>query len=190
SSNQGNYVKSKNQLPSGVYSHCISLIPVEGLETGDEYCQDIDASENEFLYLVFPADGDTIETRNPVLTWTHSEPFNILSNGDYFRIVVVEMEKGQSAEAAVTSNTPVFYKNHVNMHQVMYPFDSKDLEPGKHYGWQVQKLSRGVIINKTEAWEFILNKPELPQDVKYITAKRYPNSSFYQAFNDRIFFRF
>jgi len=190
-SNQGNYLKTKHQLPSGVFTYCVVLTPLEGLEEGDEYCQDIDAVDNEFLYLVYPADKDTVDTPNPVLSWAHSEPFSILSEGEFFRIVVVELnQKDQSAEAGVIANPPIFIKDFLQKHQVPYPFDAKKLEPGKRYGWQVQKISKGTVINKTEAWEFTLYKKEEIKEHMFTTLKRKLDGGFYHVYNEKIYFKF
>lgn len=190
SSNQAQYIKAQNKLPSGAFNYCVVVRPVAALEEGDDYCQEIDAVENEFLYLVFPADEDTIETKTPLLSWTHSEPFNILSQGEFFKMTVVELKDDQSAEAGVIANSPVFLKNYVNRHQVQYPFDAKNLEAGKRYGWQVQKISNGNVINKTEAWEFVIDEKVDPKDHMYVTLKRKLDGSYYRVQNDKIFFRF
>src|SRR5690606_23565983 len=86
-SSQGEYIRSKHQLSSGIFTHCIKLIPVAGVEEGDVYCQDIESAGNESLYLVYPGDKDTIVTTSPVLFWTHSEPFSALGEGEHFRLL-------------------------------------------------------------------------------------------------------
>ncbi len=189
-SNQASYVKTNHRLPSGAFSFCVVAIPISGLESGDDYCLDIDASDNEFLSLVFPNDGDTLDTDRPVLNWTHSESFNLLTEGEFFKLIVVEKEKDQSNEAAVTTNEPVFLKNYVTRHQVPYSLDAKKLEKGKTYAWQVQKISRGSIVNKTEAWEFIMRPEEEIKEHMFTTLKRKLDGTFYHVYNDKIYFRF
>jgi hypothetical protein len=186
---QAQYVNTTHTLPSGNFKYCVSVIALTDIN-GDDYCEDIVSDISSFLNLVYPYDKDTIETANPLLTWTHSEPFNILSTGDHFRMLVVELSADQSAEAGVIANNPVFLKDYVGSHQVLYPYDARQLEEGKRYGWQVQKLSNGTIIDKTEAWEFTLKKTIVAADNKYTTLKKKQDGSIYLASNEKIFFRY
>ncbi len=189
STGQAEYVRNTHILPSGNFKYCVSIISLpEG--DGDDYCEDLISDISSFLTLVYPNDKDTIETVNPVLTWSHSEPFNILSPGDHFKLVMVELNADQSAESGVTINIPVYYKDFLSMHQLFYPYDAKQLTEGKRYGWQVQKISNGTIIDKTEAWEFTLKNNILTPDNKYTTLKKKNDGSVYLAANDKIFFRF
>ncbi len=187
---QSKYVQTHHRLPSGLYTHCIVIEPLTGFEEGDELCNDIDASDMTFLSLVYPSDNDTIETNNPILTWTHSESFSLLNEGEHFKIIVVEMKDDQGAEEAVTTNQPVFTKSFLRSHQVQYPFDAKELEKGKNYAWQVQKLSRGTIVNKTEAWEFTLKPDPEVHEHMFTTLKTSLDASFYHVYNDKIYFRY
>ncbi len=187
---QGNFLKTHHRFSSGMYNHCIRVIPISGIEGGDEFCNAINAEEDAFLYLVHPAHKDTVFSERPLLSWTHSEPFNLLSEGEFFRMVVVKLEKNQDAQSAIVANKPAMLKNFVSSHQVPYPFDADELEPGEHYGWQVQKISNGTIINQTEAWEFVVPKDELPEDHLYVQLKSKPDGRFYSVRNDRIYFRY
>ena len=110
---QANYIKTFNQLPSGVFNYCITVIPIQNFEQGDEYCQTIDATEKEQLYLINPVDEDEIETPTPMLIWFHSEPFNLLNQGEFFRLLLVELNDNQSASSGITANVPYFIKNNL-----------------------------------------------------------------------------
>lgn len=189
SNSQAQYLKTNGRLSSGLYNVCIDLIPVSGIEDGDEYCQEINSSENEFLDLVFPANFDTIETKTPVLTWTHSEAFNLLAEGEFYKLTLVEKKKEQSAEAAVQSNIPLFVKSYLTSHQIPYAFDAKELEEGKTYAWYVQKMSNGIVINRTESWEFTLKNNITPKPHKYVELKSKLDGSFYSVVDDYIYFK-
>jgi len=186
---QAEYVRNTHILPSGNFKYCVSVVALPEGE-GDDLCEDIVSDISSFLTLVYPNDMDTLETVNPVLTWSHSEPFNILSPGDHFKIVVVELNNDQSAEAGIQVNLPVYFKDFVAAHQVPYPYDAKNLQEGRRYGWQVQKISNGTIIDKTEAWEFTIRKNILTPDNKYTTLKKKADGTVYYAANEKIFFRF
>lgn len=189
-SNQANYLKTHNKLPSGNYQYCARISVVNNSEDIDDYCQEIDATDQSFLYLVFPEDKEEIETKNPILMWMHSEPFNVLSQGEFFRMVVVELGGHQGPEAGIISNPPCYLKNYLSRHQAQYPFDAKALEPGKRYGWQVQKISNGTVVATTEAWEFTMAKEDEPIDHRYVSLKRKLDGGAYPIQNDRLFFRF
>jgi hypothetical protein len=145
---------------------------------------------SSYFYLLSPQDKDTVDSPNPMLVWGNTRPLSNLSPGEYFRIVVVALSKGQGSEAAVVVNTPQYFKNYLKETQVQYPYDAPALESGKHYGWQVQLLNNGVIVNKTEAWEFIVNAHTEPLDNKYARLRTTLDASAYLAVNNRIFFRF
>ncbi len=187
---QAKFIQTQHRLPSGNFNHCITVIPLSGFEDGDEYCNQLTTEEDEFLYLVNPIDKDTIDSKRPMLLWMHSEPFNLLATGEFFRITVVELKNDQSAQDGILSNSPVMIKNYLNRHEVQYPFDAKELEAGKRYGWQVQKISNSAIINQTEAWEFVLAEENTPSDHMYVKLQRKLDGGHYVAQNDRIYFRF
>jgi len=190
SSPQAKFIETQHRLPSGNYNHCIKVIPVAGVEEPDEYCNQINAEEDGFLYLVNPIDFDTIDTKRPLLLWMHSEPFNLLSQGEFFKMTLVALDDNQTAQEGITTNSPLLMKNYLTRHELMYPFDSEELEEGKRYGWQVQKISNGSVINQTESWEFVLAKKEDPIDHLYVQLKPKSEGKFYEVQNERIYFRF
>jgi len=185
SSAEATFIKTSHMLPSGKYHYCASI---SGVDVSDQLCQEMEAENSAFLFLVFPPDKEEIETKNPMLIWTHSEPFSMNNQTDYYRIIVTDLNKGQSAEAAVNTNIPVYMKNYLTSHQVQYPIDAKELQPGKEYAWQVQKISNGTIVNKTEAWQFRLKPPVIIKDNKYALMKEELDGSYYTVENSKLFF--
>jgi hypothetical protein len=186
---QASFIRTNHTLPSGNYKYCINVIAASS-ETGDDYCEEIQSELNSFLYLIDPFDHDTISASHPMLIWTHSEPFNVLAQGEYFRLVLVELLEGQNAESGVSVNIPVFEKSYVSSHQVQHPFDLKELEQGKRYGWQIQKFSNGMMVQKSEAWEFVIASDITPKDIMYAVMKKTVDGGFYTAKNNRVFFQF
>jgi len=81
-------------------------------------------------------------------------------------------------------------KNYLTSHNLQYPYDAKELIAGKRYGWQIQKMANGVIINKTEAWEFIIRKKPEERELKYVALKQTVDANFYTAYNGKIYFKF
>lgn len=184
------YLKNNGLFSSGNYSYCLKVVPFGSVETGDIYCEEFETAIDDFLSLVTPYDGDTIETSNPLLTWTHSEPFNTLAKNEFFKIIVVEMKENQSADQAVFSNPVIYSKNFLTTHSIPYPQDAKELVAGKSYAWQVQKVSNNVIVNKSDSWRFSILKTIHPKPHKYALLKSKIEGGFYTCVDNRIYFRF
>ncbi len=188
--NQSQYIKTTHGLPSGTFKICIDIIQAKTLEPIDQYCDEIESDFNQYLYLVYPSDKDTIETTTPLLVWSHSEPFSILTQGEYYRMIVSEVKKSQGPDEAVTINSPLMANSYLTSHDLQYPYDAKELKEGGDYAWQVQKISNGVIINQTEAWEFFIAKKTSLKDIKYVALKQKVDANFYTAVNGKIYFKF
>jgi len=186
---QATYLQNHHSLPSGQFKHCIQVVTLSN-EYSDDFCQDLSSQANSFLYLVFPFDKDFIDTKYPLLSWAHGESFAVLAPGEYFRVIVAELNRNQDAEAGVTSNTPVFLKDMITSHQIQYPMDSKELIVGKRYGWQIQRISNGSIIDKTESWEFTIKQNTVTKENKYASLKRKIDGGFYTTENRKLYFKF
>lgn len=108
------------------------------------------------ISLIAPYNADTIETKNPLLTWAYMGGNNQNNDRTFYRIIVVELKENQSAEAGIIVNQPLVKMDKVPGTQLFYPYDAPELKEGIWYGWQVQKISNNVIVDKSEAWKFIL----------------------------------
>ncbi len=181
------FVKLYRQLPSGKYNYCVSIKVNDAAE--DELCEDIESENSSFLMLVNPIDKDTIETFNPTLIWTHSESFNVLQQGEYFRMIVTDIKSDQNSESAININSPMLQQNFLTKHNVLYPLDAPKLVSGGRYAWQVQKVVNGIITNKTEAWEFVLKSKKDPIKMMVeVTPKL--NVAPYIVTDEKIYFMF
>lgn len=185
------YIQNTKTLPSGKYRFCTTVMAVNTSEPqSDDYCDELEAEGNNLLYLISVPDKEEIETEYPVLVWYHSEPFNLLAPNEFYRMVLVEMNKDQSPDAAITVNQPLYVKNFLTTHSIQYPIDAKKLEPSKHYAWQVQKMSNGAIIDKTEAWEFSLKSNPTLTSQKYVYLKENLDASSYQCIDGHVYFAY
>lgn len=189
-SEQGQYLQGTKKLPSGLYKYCVKVTGVKDNAVGDSYCQEISSLDNAFLFLVNPEDKEGIETKNPVLLWMHSEPFDVLTPNEEFKLVLVLLDKEQSAQSGISINPPIFYVNKVSVHNVQYPLDAPELISGERYGWQIQRVSNGIIIDRTEAWEFIIRSEEKVGDLAFVCLRKNMDSGYYPVVNDKIFFSF
>lgn len=188
SGNQAEYIKTSHGLPNGNFKICVNIISTGNIEQ-DEFCDEIVSDFNQFLYLVYPGDKDTIESA-PMLTWTHSEPFSVLAQGEYFRMIVTEIKDKQGPDEAIAINSPVMIKNYLTSHSLQYPFDAPELKKGVFYAWQVQKITNGVIINKTEAWSFILRNKPIEKELKYVALKQSIDANYYTTYTGKVYFKF
>ncbi|MBN8702776.1 MAG: hypothetical protein J0M08_06910 [Bacteroidetes bacterium] len=189
-SSQASYIKTSHLLPSGRFKLCIVVISATTSEVIDDFCDEIESDLSQFLFLVSPFDKDTIATTQPLLAWTHSEPFNVLSQGESYRMILVELKNDQTAEEGIVTNPTYFLKNNLLSHQVVYPIDANKLEADKRYGWQVQKIANDIVINKSEAWEFTLASKNKKFTPKYATLNKKLSSGFYTAYDNKVYFRF
>lgn len=181
------YVNLYHQLPSGKYNYSVLLNTSDG--NSDELTEEIESESSSFLSLISPPDKDTLESFNPVLIWAHQESFSLIQQGEYFRLVVTEIKREQNAEASLNINSPIFQQNFLTRHDVLYPYDAPKLAPGSKYAWQVQKVTNGIITNKTEAWEFTLKGTgTFGKSFVEITPK--VNTNPYVVQNEKLYFVF
>jgi hypothetical protein len=184
------HIKTFHNLPSGKFHYTCTIHSLSHDASGDKYTEDVESENSSFMMLVFPSDHDTIDSPTPLLSWSHSDPFNIASAGDYYKMVVVKLRPEQSAEAGTSANAPIFMKTNLMSHQVQYPYDLKVLKEGQRYGWEVQKISNEVIVDKTEAWDFVVRPPSVKNDAKYAVLKTRLDASYFLVTNDKLCFRF
>lgn len=187
---QAEYVQNTKRMPSGIYRFCTTLYGVKNTEALDYLCEDLQADLTNFLVLSYPMDRDSIMVKNPLLVWNHSEPFDVLMPGEYYRLMLVELKEGQTAEDGLNMNIPLFTKDFVSAHQVQYPVDAPELKAGFHYGWQVQKVTNSLITNKSEAWEFIVPITKEVEHQKYAALQREVNAAFTTVTSTKLYFHF
>lgn len=139
------------------------------------------------IFLVSLPDKDTIDHKHPVFNWYYTptpEGRDIIK----YNFVLTELKKNQSAQAGVTVNQPLLRINGVQGFQFAYPFDAPELEYNKRYGWQLEKTVNNIIVEKSEAWEFILYKP-VNEPYKYATLGTKPDATVYEASEGKVHFK-
>lgn len=139
------------------------------------------------ILLISVHDKDTIDHKYPVFNWYYTpehEGRDIIR----YNFTLVELKKNQSAEAGVTVNQPLLRIIGVQGFQLVYPYDAPELEYNKRYGWQLQKTRNNVIVEKSEAWEFILYKPT-KKPYKYATLSTIPDATIYETDEGKLFFK-
>lgn len=139
------------------------------------------------LFLIGLPDKDTIDHQHPVFNWfyTSSQQGRDIVR---YNFILTELKKNQSAQSGVTVNQPLLRINGVQGFQLMYPYDAPKLEFNKRYGWQLEKTVNNVIVEKSEAWEFILYRTvEIP--MKYAVLNTDYNSTIYEVNGKGFFFK-
>lgn len=190
STSQASQLQTMHLLPSGSYVYCCGIVGISS-EATDDYCEEFESEISSNLNLVYPDHQDTIETLNPVLVWSHSESFSLLTSSESFRLVLVELLKDQNADNAMSVNSPLLILNNLNTHSIMYPIDATALVKGKTYVWQVQKITNGVATKSTEAWQFtIKNDNIISKNQGYAVLKKKLDANFYTVSEGKLYFRF
>lgn len=187
-SSTANLLRTSHVLPNGNYRYCASLTLLNDGEFPVLYCKEVISTTASLLKLITPYNKQEIQTKNPLLVWTHSESFSALANGEYFQMIVSEKKKNQSAQEAIGLNVPLFIRRELSSHQILYPNEAQELISGKNYVWQVQKISGGRIVQKTEAWEFHLAAREDPGSHQYIVLESLNQQGYYEPDHNNIYF--
>jgi hypothetical protein len=139
------------------------------------------------IVLLSPHNGDTIHTKHPILLWSYLGNPAPNNDRDFYRLILVKLNKGQSPEAGIMVNQPMIKMDRIPGSQLFYPYDAPELEDGKRYGWQIQRITNGVLADKSEAFEFILPLPEPPL-AQYYRMKFKPDGAIWNTFNGRFCF--
>ena len=139
------------------------------------------------IMLISLPDKDTIDYRYPVFNWYYTSAPEGRDNIKY-NYVLTELNTNQSALTGVTVNQPLLRINGVQGFQLVYPFDAPELQYGKRYGWQLEKTLNGIIVEKSEAWEFILHK-QVVIPAKYAILNSDYNGTVYEVEGDGFFFK-
>jgi hypothetical protein len=177
-----------SRLPQGEYVFCVRSEAIQA-ESHDEYCDQIQVEDFLFLDLVDPWDGDSIDEVRPTLSWTLTGTPMAMTGADV-RIVLVPMEKGMLPAHALSLNRPLFMVPHVSEYSMAYPPGIPDLERGRCYAWQAERLDGSRIIDRSDPWGFCVRKHDKPVPVKYVLLGRDQNVATYQVVDDKIHFRY
>lgn len=150
-------------LPVGDYLICYKLFNSENKgESLATECVKIAAQSLAPPQLITPANESSVSGSRPLLVWTPPAPVTMFSSLSY-DVVLVEKFSDQSSEEAIQRNTPLLATSAFSTN-LQYPASFINLEPGKHYAWQVVARDGNRYGGKSEAWSFTI----LPDSVKMI----------------------
>jgi hypothetical protein len=174
-------VSQTKNLPAGDYSFCYQFI-AEVKTNGDDYenCYDAEIQPLVPISLISPDDRDHICDKRPALSWQPPLPY---SAGMRFRILLTEKKAGESVENLLV-NTPLIFLDNISVPSINYPAASPDLQEGKTYCWQVIAYQDGVVLSRSEIWEFTVQCKEPSKNItsdSYRELKLMANGNYYIA---------
>jgi len=103
--------------------------------------------------LLSPADRDTVQTPNPILTWTPAFS-TYLSGNITYNLRVVPIFTGQTKQQAISSNLPAYQESGIPMPLQIYPNTAQPLDSNTSYAWQAEGFSGSSSLGQSEVWEF------------------------------------
>lgn len=148
------------------------------------------SSYGQNILPIAPFDKDSIKTHYPLFSWTYLGQRAANNERDFYRFILVELlDDKQSAEAGIVVNRPIIKMDFVMGTQFFYPYDAPELEKGKRYAWQVQRIQNKILIDKSEAWWFIIPlEPINPIQYYKITSKN--DGQLYQTIDNKMHIEF
>jgi len=181
SNTYGALASQTRNIPPGEYTFCFKFVPQDKIRFEEyENCFDGEIQPLVPLTLITPADRDTSCNKRPVLTWQPPMPF---SAGMRFRLVLTE-KKSASGVEDLLMKMPLLLLDNISSTTILYPSVNPELKEGKTYYWQVVAYEKGLIISKSEIWEFTVQCKEAvkpaPND-SYRELKLLVNGNYYIA---------
>ena len=172
-------VSQTRNFPPGEYTFCFRFVPTDKSDES-ENCFDAAIEPLVPISLINPADQDKICQRRPPLSWQPPVPFPASMR---FRLQLTEKRQGASIENLLM-NTPLILLDNIPSTTVNYPSFAPDLKEGSTECWQVIAYQNGVILSRSEIWEFTVQcqdpvKPGLNdsyRELKYLV-----NGNYYYA---------
>jgi hypothetical protein len=168
-------------IPPGDYTFCFLFMPQDKSRFAEhETCFDGDIQPLVPLTLLNPAHLDTICNKRPVLSWQPPMPTSAAMR---FRLLLTEKKYGNPAEDLLVK-APLLLLDNISSPVINYPSVNPELKEGGTYYWQVVAYEKGVIISKSEIWEFTVQcreKVKPAPNESYRELKLLVNGNYYIA---------
>jgi len=178
----GSLANQTRNLPPGEYTFCFHFTPKDKTLFDDyENCFDTEIQPLVPITLLNPAHMDSICTKRPVLSWQPPMPF---SGAMKFRLILTEKKGDNEGVEDLLMRTPLLLLDNISATTINYPSVNPELKEGKTYYWQAVAYEKGIIISKSEIWEFTVQCKEAvkpgPND-SYRELKLMVNGNYYIA---------
>ena len=151
------FIIRTNRLPDGSYEACVRIEDENHAILVENVCAYFTILYPDPPMLVYPSDGDTLQTPYPLFQWTPvvlPPQFQL-----HYELKIAEVLEGQTPERALLSNIPHYENDNINIPSLQYPPTALAFEPAKTYAWQVSALDEygyAVTSNngQSEIWTF------------------------------------
>jgi hypothetical protein len=155
------------KLPEGEYEGCVTLLGPGRIVLVDRQCVRFNTQSSDPPFLVSPANGDTLASRDPIFEWQPVQvpPSADLRVGYVLQIAEVRTAAGQRPEVALESNILHYVEPHLVQTSHQYPVGALPLVSGRTYAWRVQALDgegKPAATNqgRSEIWTFVYRETE------------------------------
>lgn len=166
-------------FPPGEYTYCFQFTGPNSHDV-DESCFDANIEPLVPIDLIYPGDKDKICQKRPPLSWKPPVPWPA---GMRFRLELTQKKRGSSVESLLM-NAPLVFMDNIPATSVNYPSYAPDLMEDSTYCWQVVAYQNGVILSRSEIWEFTVQcqDPATPMsNDSYRELKSLVNGNYYYA---------
>ena len=166
-------------FPPGEYTYCFQFT-TPNTHAGDESCFDANIEPLVPIDLLYPGDKDKLCQKRPPLSWKPPVPFPA---GMRFRLELTQKKRGSSVESLLM-NAPLVLMDNIPSTSVNYPSYAPDLMEDSTYCWQVVAYQNGVILSRSEIWEFTVQCKEAGTPASldsYRELKSLVNGNYYYA---------
>lgn len=107
--------------------------------------------------LLSPDDGEKIDTKYPLLTWTPAFSSSASQPIEY-NLYLVEMLPGQNPAQALKSNPYLLEQKDLPVTTLSYPSSAGALREGAKYAWYVTARSGDASLGQSQMWSFELGE--------------------------------
>lgn len=147
-------IQAGQPFPTGKYRFCLTVQTQQEINQPLESCFPHTVEPVSLPLLVEPADGDTIQTPQPLFVWIPPLPLDFFGVEEY-ELTVVEVFDQQSKELAIQQNVPLLQVRTPSTY-ALYPSAAPALEAEHDYACQVQVFSTYNQSMFTEVHQFTL----------------------------------
>ncbi|WP_276480267.1 DUF928 domain-containing protein [Paraflavitalea pollutisoli] len=160
--NLARLVKQSSSFPEGEYEYCFQAFRADKGGNRDllgEQCFDYLVEPLTPLFLIEPFHKEQTCDKRPTFTWQPSMP---AIPGAEYRLTMVEKKGHQASQEALVYNLPLINQTNITAPMLIYPANANSLVEGKTYTWQVTVYKAGVILNRSEIWDFTVKCTDTP----------------------------
>jgi hypothetical protein len=155
-------VARTGRLPEGEYEGCVTVAGAGGTVLVARQCARFTLQYSDPPFLVFPMNGDTIASQDPIFEWQPVQlpPAADARVGYVLQVAEVNTAARQRPEVALQSNILHYTEPNLVQTSHQYPVGALPLVSGRTYAWRVQALDgdgRPVATNqgRSEIWTFV-----------------------------------